>query len=131
SEGIPDPDAEVGHCVHRVAMHPSRPDVLFMQKHWDVMRSDDAGDSWYEISGDLPTDFGFAIEVHATSPRLSTWSRSRAMPSTTRRKASYVSTGAARAETSGSRSLGACPKPTATSTCCAMPCASTPSTRAA
>jgi photosystem II stability/assembly factor-like uncharacterized protein len=68
SEGIPDPDAEVGHCVHRLAMHASRPDVLFMQKHWDVMRSDDAGDSWREISGDLPTDFGFAIEVHAHEP---------------------------------------------------------------
>jgi hypothetical protein len=68
SEGIPDPDAEVGHCVHRLAMHPSRPDVLFMQKHWDVMRSDDAGDSWQEISGNLPTDFGFAIDVHAHEP---------------------------------------------------------------
>jgi len=68
SEGIPDPDAEVGHCVHRIAMHPSRPDVLFMQKHWDVMRSDDAGDSWREVSGDLPSDFGFPIEVHAHEP---------------------------------------------------------------
>jgi hypothetical protein len=68
SEGIPDPDAEVGHCVHRIAMHPSRPSVLFMQKHWDVMRSDDAGESWREISGNLPTDFGFAIDVHAHEP---------------------------------------------------------------
>jgi photosystem II stability/assembly factor-like uncharacterized protein len=68
SDGIPDPDANVGHCVHRIAAHPSRPDVLFMQKHWDVMRSDDAGDSWYEISGDLPTDFGFPIDVHAHEP---------------------------------------------------------------
>ena len=68
SDGIPDQDAEVGHCVHRIAMHPSRPDVLFMQKHWDVMRSDDAGDSWHEISGDLPTDFGFPIAVHAHEP---------------------------------------------------------------
>ncbi len=68
SEGIPDPDAEVGHCVHRIAMHPSRPDVLFMQKHWDVLRSDDAGDSWHEISGNLPTDFGFPIDVHAHEP---------------------------------------------------------------
>ncbi|HEY3263499.1 MAG TPA: exo-alpha-sialidase [Pseudonocardiaceae bacterium] len=68
SEGIPDPDAEVGHCVHRIAMHPSRPNVLFLQKHWDVMRSDDAGESWREISGDLPTDFGFPIEVHAHEP---------------------------------------------------------------
>jgi hypothetical protein len=68
SEGIPDGDAEVGHCVHRIAMHPSRPDVLFMQKHWDVMRSDDAGESWQEISGDLPTDFGFPVDVHAHEP---------------------------------------------------------------
>ncbi|NEA21511.1 WD40/YVTN/BNR-like repeat-containing protein [Actinomadura bangladeshensis] len=68
SEGIPDPDAEVGHCVHRIAMHPSRPEVLFMQKHWDVMRSDDAGESWHEISGDLPSDFGFPIAVHAHEP---------------------------------------------------------------
>jgi photosystem II stability/assembly factor-like uncharacterized protein len=68
SEGIPDPDAEVGHCVHRIAMHPSRPDVLYMQKHWDVLRSDDAGQSWHEISGNLPTDFGFTIDVHAHEP---------------------------------------------------------------
>ncbi len=68
SDGIPDPDAEVGHCVHRIAMHPSRPDTLFMQKHWDVMRSDDAGDNWREISGDLPSDFGFPIAVHANEP---------------------------------------------------------------
>jgi photosystem II stability/assembly factor-like uncharacterized protein len=65
---IPDPEAEVGHCVHRVALNPSRPDVLFMQKHWDVMRSDNGGDSWHEVSGDLPTDFGFPIEVHAHEP---------------------------------------------------------------
>ena len=68
SQYIPDPTAEVGHCVHRIAMHPSRPDVLFMQKHWDVMRSDDAGESWHEVSGNLPTDFGFAIDVHAHEP---------------------------------------------------------------
>jgi photosystem II stability/assembly factor-like uncharacterized protein len=68
SDGIADPDAEVGHCVHRIAQHPSRPDTLFMQKHWDVMRSDDAGDNWREVSGDLPTDFGFPIAVHAHEP---------------------------------------------------------------
>ena len=68
SEYIPDPAAEVGHCVHRMAMHPSRPDVVFMQKHWDVMRSDDGGESWREVSGNLPTDFGFPIEVHAHEP---------------------------------------------------------------
>ena len=68
SQGIPDPDAEVGHCVHHVAMHPARPHVLFMQKHWDVMRTDDGGDSWHEVSGNLPTDFGFVIDVHAHEP---------------------------------------------------------------
>ncbi len=68
SQYIPDPDAETGHCVHRIAMHPSRPDVLFMQKHWDVMRSDNGGDSWQEVSGNLPTDFGFTIDVHAHEP---------------------------------------------------------------
>jgi photosystem II stability/assembly factor-like uncharacterized protein len=65
---LPDQDAEVGHCVHRIAMHPSRPGVLFMQKHWDVMRSDDAGESWHEISGNLPSDFGFPIDMHAHEP---------------------------------------------------------------
>lgn len=68
SEYIPDPDAEVGHCVHRIAMHPSRPQTLFMQKHWDVLRSDDGGNLWREVSGNLPSDFGFAIDVHAHEP---------------------------------------------------------------
>ena len=65
---IPAQNAEVGHCVHRLALHPSRPDTLFMQKHWDVMRTDDAGGSWREVSGDLPSDFGFPIDVHAHEP---------------------------------------------------------------
>jgi hypothetical protein len=68
SAQIPDPDAEVGHCVHRIALHPSRPNTLFMQKHWDVMRSDDGGDHWHEVSGNLPSDFGFPIDVHAHEP---------------------------------------------------------------
>lgn len=69
SAQIPDEDAEVGHCVHRIAMHASNPDVLYMQKHWDVMRSDDAGASWHEVSGNLPTDFGFPIDVHRHEPK--------------------------------------------------------------
>jgi photosystem II stability/assembly factor-like uncharacterized protein len=68
SQYIPDPNAEVGHCVHRIALHPSKPDVLFMQKHWDVLRSDNAGDQWREVSGNLPSDFGFVIDVHAHEP---------------------------------------------------------------
>ncbi len=68
SKYIPNPTAEVGHCVHRIAMHPSRPDTLYMQKHWDVMRTDNAGDAWHKVSGNLPTDFGFVIDVHAHEP---------------------------------------------------------------
>src|SRR5258705_22528 len=68
SQYIPDPNAEVGHCVHHITMHPKRPDTLFMQKHWHVMRSDDAGDSWREVSGNLPSDFGFPIDIHAHEP---------------------------------------------------------------
>ena len=68
SQYIPDPTAEIGHCVHRIGMHRSRPNTLFMQKHWDVLRSDNAGDLWTEVSGNLPTDFGFVIDVHAHEP---------------------------------------------------------------
>jgi photosystem II stability/assembly factor-like uncharacterized protein len=68
SNYIPNPEAEVGHCVHRIALHRSRPQTLFMQKHWDVLRSDDAGENWREVSGNLPTDFGFVVDVHAHEP---------------------------------------------------------------
>ena len=103
SEGIPDPDAEVGHCVHHIAAHPTRPDTLFMQKHWDVMRSDDGGEHWREISGDLPTDFGFAIDVHAHEPETV-----YVVPITSdylhsRSTGSCACTAAAPAATSGSR----------------------------
>ena len=65
---LPDATAEVGHCVHSIAMHPAQPDVLYMQKHWDVMRSDNGGDLWHEVSGNLPSDFGFPIAVHTHEP---------------------------------------------------------------
>lgn len=68
SQYLPDPNVEVGFCVHRLAMHPSHPQTLFMQLHWNVMRTDDAGESWRKISGNLPTDFGFPIEVHPHEP---------------------------------------------------------------
>ena len=68
SQYIPDPNAEVGHCVHRIAMHRSRPNTLYMQKHWDVMRTDDAGEAWHEVSGNLPTDFGFVVDVNTNEP---------------------------------------------------------------
>jgi photosystem II stability/assembly factor-like uncharacterized protein len=70
SNFLPDPEAEIGHCVHHIAMHPSNSKVLFMQKHWDVMRSDDAGDNWYEVSGNLPSDFGFVIDVNSNKPDM-------------------------------------------------------------
>jgi hypothetical protein len=65
---MPNPEAEIGHCVHRIALHPGKPDTLYMQKHWDVMRTDNAGDQWTEVSGNLPTDFGFPIDVNANEP---------------------------------------------------------------
>ncbi len=68
SQHIPDPNAEIGHCVHRIALHPARPNTLYMQKHWDVLRTDDAGENWREVSGNLPSDFGFPIDVHAHEP---------------------------------------------------------------
>jgi hypothetical protein len=68
SKYLPDPNAEIGYCVHNLALHPTRPDVVFMQLHWNVMRTDNAGDLWNNISGNLPTDFGFPIEVHAHEP---------------------------------------------------------------
>ena len=74
-----------------------------MQKHWDVMRSDDAGDNWTKISGNLPTDFGFVIDVHAHEPEtlyvVPIKSDSEHFPST----ASSRSTAAAPAATSGKR----------------------------
>jgi len=64
----PEPEPEVGFCVHRIALHPARPQVLFMQKHFGVYRSDDAGRSWQQISGNLPSDFGYPIAVHPEEP---------------------------------------------------------------
>jgi photosystem II stability/assembly factor-like uncharacterized protein len=64
---LPEPTPEIGFCVHRLALHPARPNVVFMQLHQGggVFRSDNAGDQWVEVNGNLPTDFGFPIDVHA------------------------------------------------------------------
>ena len=121
SEHIPDPTAEVGHCVHRIAQHPSRPNTLFMQKHWDVMRSDNAGDSWREISGNLPTDFGFVIDIHAHEPEtvyvVPIKSDSEHFPLDGKLRVYRSRTGGNEWEalTKG------LPQRTATSTCCATP----------
>jgi len=103
SQYIPDPTAEVGHCVHRIALHRSRPDVLFMQKHWDVMRSDDAGESWQKISGNLPTDFGFPIDVHAHEPDTIYVVPIKSDSSTFRLMESSACTAAASADMNGKR----------------------------
>lgn len=68
SKYLPEPAPEVGHCVHRIALHPSKPETLYMQLHWNIMRSDDGAASWTKVSGNLPSDFGFPIDVHAHEP---------------------------------------------------------------
>ena len=117
---LPDASAEVGHCVHNIAMHPSRPNVLFMQKHWDVMRSDDAGASWNEVSGNLPSDFGFQLPYTHTSQTPFMLCRSKATRSIIRRKENCACIEVAQAVTSGKRSRRDCRKAIAMSTSCAV-----------
>ena len=118
SNFLPEPEAPIGHCVHKLAMHPSRPDTVFMQKHWDICRTDDAGESWTEVSGNVPSDFGFPIVVHAHSLKQSSSCRSSATQSTIRRRASCGYSEAARGATSGKRSPRASRSGTATWTSC-------------
>ncbi len=59
---------EFGQCVHKVARHPDRPERLYLQNHGGVYRSDDEGDSWFDIAAGLPADFGFTITVHPRDP---------------------------------------------------------------
>lgn len=66
---LPDPYPETGQCVHKMALHPARPNVLFQQNHDGVYRSDDCGDSWVDISAGLPSRFGFPLVVHPHDPR--------------------------------------------------------------
>src|SRR5258707_678166 len=68
SQYIPEPTAEVGHCVHHVAMHPSRPNVLFMQKHWDVMRSDNAGAPRQAATRNPPPPLASPTHLHPHHP---------------------------------------------------------------
>jgi photosystem II stability/assembly factor-like uncharacterized protein len=60
---------EYGQCVHKLAVNPSRPDVIFHQNHCGVYRSDDAGENWIDIRNNLPSRFGFPIAVDANEPR--------------------------------------------------------------
>jgi hypothetical protein len=65
---LPDPHPEFGQCVHKVVRHPMRPARLFLQNHWGLYRSDDAGDSWRDIARGVPSDFGFAMAMHPHDP---------------------------------------------------------------
>ena len=82
SQYIPDQDAEVGHCVHHIAMNPKRPGVLFMQKHWDVMRSDDAGDLWKKSAATCRPTSDSSSTCTRTSRRRFMWSPLRATRNT-------------------------------------------------
>jgi hypothetical protein len=68
AEFLPDKHPEFGQCVHKVVNHPSRPERLFLQNHWGLYRSDDWGDSWVDIANGVPSDFGFAMEMHPHDP---------------------------------------------------------------
>lgn len=61
---LPDKYPEFGQCVHKIVLHPSRPERIFLQNHWGLYRSDDAGESWTDIANGVPSDFGFAMLVH-------------------------------------------------------------------
>ena len=65
---LPDKYPEFGQCVHKVVQHPSRPGRLFLQNHWGLYRSDDWGDEWTDIAHGVPSDFGFAMQMHPHDP---------------------------------------------------------------
>jgi hypothetical protein len=68
AEFLPEKYPEFGQCVHKIARHPSRPERLFLQNHWGLYRSDDAGNSWKDIANGVPSDFGFCMAAHPHDP---------------------------------------------------------------
>jgi photosystem II stability/assembly factor-like uncharacterized protein len=68
AEFMPDKYPEFGQCVHKVVNHPLRPERLFLQNHWGLYRSDDWGDTWHDIANGVPSDFGFAMQMHPHEP---------------------------------------------------------------
>lgn len=68
AEFLPDKHPEFGQCVHKVVHHPSRPERLFLQNHWGLYRSENWGDSWTDIANGVPSDFGFAMQMHPHQP---------------------------------------------------------------
>jgi len=65
---LPNKNPEFGQCIHKIAMHPSHPERLFLQNHWGLYRSDDYGENWKDIANGVPSDFGFAIITHPRNP---------------------------------------------------------------
>ena len=64
-----DPFPEVGQCVHKLLVHPARPERLWQQNHCGVYRSDDRGDNWERLEGNgLPSGFGFPIALDPSDP---------------------------------------------------------------
>jgi photosystem II stability/assembly factor-like uncharacterized protein len=65
---MPDKYPEFGQCVHKIALHPKRPERLFLQNHWGVYRSDNSGDKWTDVANGIPSDFGFPVVMHPHNP---------------------------------------------------------------
>jgi photosystem II stability/assembly factor-like uncharacterized protein len=65
---MPEKYPEFGQCVHKIVMHPSRPERLFLQNHWGLYRSDNRGESWQDIAHGVPSDYGFAMAAHPHNP---------------------------------------------------------------
>src|SRR5438477_1286186 len=68
AEFLPDKHPEFGQCVHKIARNPSRPERLYLQNHWGLYRSDDAGDSWQDVAHGVSSDFGFPMAIHPREP---------------------------------------------------------------
>jgi len=65
---LPDPYPELGQCVHKIAPAAGRPQRMFLQNHWGLYRSDDAGEHWVDIANGVPSDFGFPVVAHPSDP---------------------------------------------------------------
>jgi serine/threonine protein kinase len=65
---MPERYPEFGHCVHKIVMHPARPERLFLQSHWGLYRSDNSAENWFDIANGVPSDFGFALITHPRNP---------------------------------------------------------------
>jgi hypothetical protein len=65
---MPNKYPEFGQCVHKIAMHPSRPERLFLQNHWGLYRTDDCAENWIDIANGVPSDFGFCVVTHPHDP---------------------------------------------------------------